>query len=149
MLTVVVVVARHRDRLLDGVGLRDLEVEVGRLRPLGRVNRLGLLLGVGVRDLRVAHALSVTRFVERVCQVISALPPGTVVTYGEVAEEAGRPGAARAVGHVLATTEGLPWWRVVTATGRLVPGNEAEHERRLVAEGARVVGGRVRAKTQR
>ena len=38
------------------------------------------------------------------------------MTYGEVALEAGYPGAARAVGHLLATSDGaLPWWRVVTA----------------------------------
>lgn len=91
-----------------------------------------------------------TRFTERVCKVIEAIPPGTVATYGEVAEEAGRPGAARAVGHVLSSSEGLPWWRVVTSTGRLVPGNEAEHARRLAAEGVLVENGRVaRAKTDR
>lgn len=77
--------------------------------------------------------------------VVAALPPGTVATYGEVAEEAGRPGAARAVGNVLAGSDGaLPWWRVVTSTGRLVPGHEREHERRLRAEGVAVEGGRAR-----
>ena len=50
------------------------------------------------------------------------LRSGEVVTYGEVAEEAGHPGAARAVGNVIASSEDLPWWRVVTSTGRLVPG---------------------------
>lgn len=77
--------------------------------------------------------------------VLRALRPGEVVTYGEVAAEAGRPGAARAVGRLLAASDGAyPWWRVVTATGRLVPGAEDEHARRLVAEGVAVVGGRVR-----
>jgi hypothetical protein len=33
---------------------------------------------------------------------------------------------------------------VVTANGRLVPGHEAEHARRLAAEGVEIVGGRVR-----
>lgn len=60
---------------------------------------------------------------------------GEVVTYGEVAEEAGYPGAARAVGNVLATSEGLPWWRVIQASGRLPDGKEAEAARRLRAEG--------------
>lgn len=53
---------------------------------------------------------------------IRALDPGEVVTYGEVAARAGRPGAARAVGNILSRTEGLPWWRVVRAGGDLVKG---------------------------
>jgi methylated-DNA-protein-cysteine methyltransferase-like protein len=82
-------------------------------------------------------------FEERVAAVIAALRPGEVATYGEVAAEAGYPGAARAVGGVLARSDGLPWWRVVAANGRLVPGHEAEHARRLRSEGVRVQAGRV------
>ena len=59
-----------------------------------------------------------------------------MVTYGEVAVEAGWPGRSRAVGRVLATGGGaFPWWRVVNAAGRLVPGHEAEQARRLADEG--------------
>lgn len=77
-----------------------------------------------------------TGLTKRVLAVVGALPAGAVVTYGEVAAEAGRPGAARAVGRVLAGRGGeVPWWRVVTATGRLVPGVEGEQARRLAAEG--------------
>jgi methylated-DNA-protein-cysteine methyltransferase related protein len=84
-------------------------------------------------------------FAERAEAVIRGLRPGEVVTYGEVAADAGRPGAARAVGHLLATRPAdLPWWRVVTASGRLVPGHEAEHARRLEAEGVRLHDGKVR-----
>jgi len=80
-------------------------------------------------------------FERRVAAVVSAIPAGEVLTYGEVAAEAGSPGAARAVGGVLAGTDHpLPWWRVVTATGRLVPGNEAEHARRLRREGVPLAG---------
>jgi len=76
--------------------------------------------------------------------VLRGLRRGEVVTYGEVAEEAGYPGRARAVGRFLATSDGAyPWWRVVTATGRLVPGHEDEHARRLRAEGHTVRGNRV------
>jgi methylated-DNA-protein-cysteine methyltransferase-like protein len=74
-------------------------------------------------------------------RVITRLRPGEVATYGEVAEEAGFPGAARAVGNVLARGNGLPWWRVVTATGRFVPGHEAEQARRLRGEGLPIIGG--------
>jgi methylated-DNA-protein-cysteine methyltransferase-like protein len=84
-------------------------------------------------------------FEQAVLAVLQSLGPGDVVTYGEVAAEAGFPGAARAVGHLLATTaEDVPWWRVVTTTGRLVPGHEVEHARRLRAEGVPVGDGFVR-----
>lgn len=73
------------------------------------------------------------------------LRPGEVVSYGDVADDAGFPGRARAVGRLLATTtEAVPWWRVVNAAGRLVPGGEAEHAARLRAEGVLVEDGRVR-----
>ena len=82
-------------------------------------------------------------FEERVRNVILHLRPGEVATYGEVAEEAGFPGAARAVGNVLAKGGGLPWWRVVTATGRFAPGHEAEQASRLREEGLTVRGDRL------
>ena len=87
------------------------------------------------------------------CEVVRALGPGDVVTYGEVAAMAGRPGAARGVGAVLAGSgdRGLPWWRVVAANGRLVPGHEREHAKRLRAEGVTVDAstGRVRFRSGR
>jgi methylated-DNA-protein-cysteine methyltransferase-like protein len=85
-------------------------------------------------------------FERAVVAVLGSLRPGEVVTYGEVAAEAGYPGAGRAVGNMLATNgDDLPWWRVVTTTGRLVPGHEPEHAQRLRAEGVAVVDGRVPA----
>lgn len=72
-------------------------------------------------------------------RVLRGLRPGDVVTYGEVALEAGRPGAARSVGTILAGSGGeYPWWRVVNAAGRLVPGHEVEQARRLRLEGIEV-----------
>src|SRR5437762_4051729 len=82
-------------------------------------------------------------FERRVVAVLRRLKPGDVVTYGEVAAEAGHPGAARAVGNVLARSDGLPWWRVVTSTGRLATRHESEHASRLRAEGVTVRSGRV------
>jgi len=84
-------------------------------------------------------------FTESVIKVIESLEPGEVAAYGEIATEAGYPGAARAVGNLLRTVPGLPWWRVVNAAGRLAPGSEQEQARRLRAEGVTVVNGRVRA----
>jgi len=85
-------------------------------------------------------------FTEAVISVIEAIAPGEISTYGEVAAEAGYPGAARAVGNLLRTTPGLPWWRVITASGRLVPGLEREHAQRLRAEGISVAKGKVQMK---
>jgi alkylated DNA nucleotide flippase Atl1 len=57
----------------------------------------------------------VTPFQDRIRAVVGALQPGEVVSYQEVARRAGRPGAARAVGALLADHgDGLPWWRVTT-----------------------------------
>jgi methylated-DNA-protein-cysteine methyltransferase related protein len=80
-----------------------------------------------------------TPWEEAVDRVLRGLQPGDLVTYGEVALEAGRPGAARSVGTILADSGGrYAWWRVVNASGRLVPGHEAEQARRLRAEGIEV-----------
>lgn len=84
-----------------------------------------------------------TRFEEKVTKVITSLQPGDVVTYGEVAAEAGFPGAARAVGTLLRNSEGLPWWRVVGAGGRIRTPNPERQIRLLTDEGVLVVNGRV------
>ena len=75
--------------------------------------------------------------------------PGEVLTYGEVATLAGFPGAARAVGRVLAQSEGLPWWRVVNSQGRLVPGHEPRQAELLIKEGVAVDRSRGRLKRGR
>lgn len=79
--------------------------------------------------------------------VLMALDEGEVVSYGEVADTAGHPRQSRLVGRILSARSAeldLPWWRVVNAAGRLVPGHEREQTRRLAAEGVAVgPGGRV------
>ena len=87
-------------------------------------------------------------FRARVVTVIAELAPGEVVSYGDVAAQAGFPGAARGVGAVLAASDGLPWWRVVMSSGKLAPGKEREQARRLRAEGVVVLNDRVQ-RTQR
>lgn len=77
--------------------------------------------------------------------VVSSLGPGDLVTYGEVAAEAGYPGAARAVGTFLRTTElDLPWWRVLGAGGSLQAPDKTLQAELLTAEGVAVTGGKVR-----
>ena len=91
-----------------------------------------------------------TELEEAIARVLRSLEPGDVVTYGQVAEEAGYPGRARAVGHVLSKSGGdYPWWRVVNAAGRLVPGHERTQARQLRAEGVEVRGNRVKAADRR
>ncbi len=61
-----------------------------------------------------------TPFQRKVLETISRIPPGETMTYGEVAKAAGRPGAARAVGNVMARNPIpliLPCHRVVAASG--------------------------------
>lgn len=82
-------------------------------------------------------------FAERVYEAVGEVPPGECLSYGDIAAIAGNPGAARAVGRIMAGSEGLPWWRVVAADGRLVPGKEPEHARLLAAEGVRTADNRV------
>ncbi len=87
-----------------------------------------------------------TDFERDVLAVLTSLEAGDLITYGEVAAEAGHPGAGRAVGRILATTKGLSWWRVVPASGRLNP-DLAERQCRLLADDGvatkdgRVIGG--------
>ena len=86
-----------------------------------------------------------TAFEEAVAAVLAELGPGELVTYGEVAAEAGYPGAARAVGTLLRSTGmDLPWWRVIGWGGRLRAPDRALQRRLLENEGISVVNGRVK-----
>lgn len=84
-----------------------------------------------------------TPFQHAVAAVLRRLRPGEVMTYGEVAREAGFPGAGRAVGTFLRDHEGYPWWRIVRADGRLASSKPSEQGSRLRAEGVTVRDGRV------
>ncbi len=75
-----------------------------------------------------------------VAEALARVAPGDVVSYGQLARLAGRPGAARAVGAVMRRSTGLPWWRVVHADGTLVAGLERRQARLLQAEGVLVRG---------
>lgn len=56
-------------------------------------------------------------FVSRVLEVVAAIPPGMVMTYGDVAAAIGSR-AARTVGTVMSHYGSeVPWWRVIRAGG--------------------------------
>ena len=57
------------------------------------------------------------RFARDVLDVVASIPPGRVMSYGQVAAVLGTR-AARRVGRVLAESGAdVPWWRVVRADG--------------------------------
>jgi len=75
-------------------------------------------------------------YVEQVLAIVEKIPPGRVMTYGDVAEWIGS-GGPRQVGAVMSGYGGgVPWWRVVRADGRPAYGHEGEALRRLTGERA-------------
>lgn len=92
-------------------------------------------------------------FTERVIAVVRRIPAGRVATYGDVADAAGRPGAARAVGSIMSRCggRGLPCHRVVAAAGKLGGfGDQLELKRSLLrAEGLLVGRASIRDFAQR
>ncbi|HET7846027.1 MAG TPA: MGMT family protein [Acidimicrobiia bacterium] len=83
-------------------------------------------------------------FEDAVLEVLGSLQPGEVVTYGDVAAEAGFPGAARAVGSILRSSDAeIPWWRVVGAGGQLRSPHPTRQQRLLEKEGVSLRNGKV------
>ena len=82
-------------------------------------------------------------FAHRILACVDSIPPGRVMTYGDVAEFVGIR-SARTVGRVLANDHGtVPWHRILRADGSLPEHLYTEQRQRLLAEGVRFVGDRV------
>jgi O-6-methylguanine DNA methyltransferase len=117
-----------------------LERWVAELEAYFRGERLGWTADeVGVDDLGLGQ------FYRRVYSTLLEVPPGAMVSYGELADRAGFPRAARAVGTAMATNPipvVIPCHRVIRSDGKLGnygndPGWKArllEHERSHVVE---------------
>jgi len=74
-------------------------------------------------------------YASRVLDVVDSIAPGTVMSYGDVAEYLGA-GGPRQVGRVMSQWGGgVAWWRVVHADGSLVAGHERAALARYAAEG--------------
>ncbi len=75
-----------------------------------------------------------TDLTERVLSTVSSIPPGHVMTYGDVAHATGT--GARAVGRVLHNGgHDIPWWRVVAADGRPFRAAAEDARARFLEEG--------------
>ena len=69
-------------------------------------------------------------YASKVLDVVDSIEPGSVMSYGDVAEYLGQ-GGPRQVGRVMAQWGGgVAWWRIVHADGSLLAG----HERAALAE---------------
>lgn len=80
-----------------------------------------------------------SNFREKVYEIVSSIPRGRALTYGDVAVYAGSPYAARQVGGLahFGPTE-LPWHRVVNRKGECASGyygGKEGHKQVLEAEG--------------
>jgi alkylated DNA nucleotide flippase Atl1 len=74
-------------------------------------------------------------FAGRVLDVTEAIPPGRVMSYGDIAEYLGE-GGPRQVGRVMALWGGgVAWWRVIHADGSLLNGHEQAALARYREEG--------------
>lgn len=86
---------------------------------------------------------------ERVREVIAAVPPGKVSTYGDIAAIAGAP-SPRLVGRILAEDGAdLPWHRILRADGTPAPHLAHRQLELLRAEGVLADGRRVNLRTHR
>ena len=75
----------------------------------------------------------------RVLDVVDAIPPGQVMSYGDIAEYLGA-GGPRQVGRVLASYGGgVAWWRVIHADGTPAPGTRPRRSRTTWPRGRRCV----------
>ena len=87
---------------------------------------------------------------KRIYEAVKKIPKGHVATYGRIAEMAGEPKMARAVGNALhknTDPENIPCFRVVNSKGELSGafafGGENEQAKRLMEDGVEVVEGKV------
>ena len=82
-----------------------------------------------------AGGAKLTEFADRVLDVVDAIPPGRVMSYGDIAEYLGQ-GGPRQVGRVMSLWGGgVAWWRVIHADGSFLTGHEREAFTRYQQEG--------------
>lgn len=106
-----------------------------------------LLSGVSTVLRREDHSLRIGErrsddhmqpFTARVLKIIQLIPEGNIMTYGQIAAEAGSPRGARQVVrilHTLSSKHRLPWHRVVNRLGEIaLQDDEGASLQRLLLE---------------
>lgn len=106
-----------------------------KIRPFPALRTLRVRPDTGSAALSVAYGRmgrmsenptsdALPQYAERVLDVAELIPPGRVMTYGDIAEWLG-DGGPRQVGRAMALYgSAVPWWRVVRSDGTLLPGHE-------------------------
>lgn len=85
-------------------------------------------------DHHVEHPAGPDTYAEEVLETVECIPPGRVMSYGDIAEYIGN-GGPRQVGAVMsAWGGGVPWWRVVRADGSPPVGHRTRALSHYVAE---------------
>jgi len=75
-------------------------------------------------------------YASRVLEVAEAIPPGRVMSYGDIAEYLAAGPGPRQVGRVMAVYGGaVAWWRVIHSDGTPAPGHDSVALRHYLAEG--------------
>jgi alkylated DNA nucleotide flippase Atl1 len=75
-------------------------------------------------------------FASLVLDVVDSIPPGRVMSYGDIAEHFAAGPGPRQVGRVLAVYGGaVPWWRVIHSDGTPAPGHDSRALEHYLAEG--------------
>jgi methylated-DNA-protein-cysteine methyltransferase related protein len=89
-------------------------------------------------------------FTEKVVEIIKNIPEGKVMTYGQIAKQAGSPRAARQVVralHSMSKKYRLPWHRVVNSKGQIALQDEESYQEQLFSlesEGLEIgLGGKI------
>jgi len=96
--------------------------------------------------------MSSDNFDQAVWRVVSNIPPGCVMSYGEVARAAGFPRHARRVSQAMSRCKkALPWHRVLRSDGQIAFAADSEayqlQKKLLLAEGLRFVNGKISSAT--
>ncbi len=75
-------------------------------------------------------------FASQVLDLVDAIPPGRVMSYGDIAAYLAAGPGPRQVGRVMAVYGGaVAWWRVIHSDGTPAPGHDSRALKQYLAEG--------------